>query len=491
MSGWTIAIMLALYVAAVLGVGVWASRKSAQSPDEYFLAGRGLGTFVLFMALFGTNCTAFVLVGIPGRAYHDGIGTFGVNAPLVALVVPLTFWAIGSPARRMGARLGALTPAELYAKRFGSTALGVVLFAVFTAYTLPYMVTAVKGAAVTLYVVSDQAVPRWLGGLGVLLVALLYTSLGGMRATAWTNVLQGIIFLCFVIAAIVVMADSLGGVEAAMTAVRDHNPDLLRVGDHGLFTPEAWSSWSIAIALTVIGFPHMLVRLMSAKDEAALKGASKLYPPAILLLWVPVVLIGVWGAAAFPGLEGPASDRIFSLMAANHLPPLLTGLGFLAVLAAVMSTLDAQILTLGSMLTRDVLAPMRTGGQVSESDDSNPGRDIRWGRIFGVVIAALVYAIAQVAGTSIFDIARFAFSGYVTLVPTLFLGVRWRRFTVPGAMLSIAVGNLVLLAGEFGDLPLFGFLPVFWALVTAIVAAVLGSLATAPADGELTRRAFD
>lgn len=485
MNGWTIAIMIALYVGAVIGVGLWASRKSSQSPDEYFLAGRGLGKFVLFMALFGTNCTAFVLVGIPGRAYHDGIGTFGVNAPLVALGVPLTFWAIGSPARRMAARLGALTPAELYARRFGSTALGIALFAVFTAYTLPYMVTAVKGAAVTLHVVSDQAVPRWLGSLGVLGVALIYTSLGGMRATAWTNVLQGVLFLGFVVVAIVLMADSLGGVEAAMGAVEDHNPDLLRVGDRGLFTPEAWTSWSIVMALTVIGFPHMLVRLMAGKNEAALQGASKLYPPALILLWVSVVLIGVWGAAAFPGLKGPESDRIFSLMVTGHLPEVLTSLGFLAVLAAVMSTLDAQILTLGSMLTRDVLAPLR-GSEAG----ANPARDVRLGRAFGVVVAALVYVIAQLAGSSIFDMARFAFSGYVTLVPTLLLGVRWRRFTAAGAIASIAAGNLVLIAGEFYDLPTFGFLPVFWALIAAIAAAVLGSLASAPAAPELTQRAF-
>ena len=485
MSGWTIAIMLALYVGAVLVVGALASRNAARSPDEYFLAGRSLGTFVLFMALFGTNCTAFVLVGIPGRAYHDGIGTLSVNAPLVALGVPLTFWAIGSPARRMAARLGALTPAELYARRFGSKTLGVVLFAVFTAYTLPYMVTAVKGAAVTLYVVSDQAVPRWLGGLGVVAVALAYTALGGMRATAWTNVLQGIIFLSFVLVAIAVMADSLGGVKAAMTAVYERDKDLLRMGDHGLFAPRAFASWSIVMAVTVIGFPHMLVRLMAGKDERALQGASKLYPLAIMFLWVPVVLIGVWGATSFPGLAGPASDRIFSLMAARHLPPILAALGFLAVLAAVMSTLDAQILTLGSMLTRDVLAPLRRAGT-----DANAQREVRYGRVFGVGIAALVYAMAQLVGNSIFDIARFAFSGYVTLVPTLLLSVRWRRFTVAGALASIAAGNLLLLAGEFWNMPTAGFLPVFFALIAALVAGVGVSLVTAPADRDLTRRAF-
>ena len=109
-------VVLVVYVALVLLLGLLAKRRAASSPTEYFLAGRGLGSLVLFMALFGTNCTAFVLVGVPGRPYHDGVGVFGLNAPIVALGIPLSFWAIGSPARRMARRLGALTPAELYAR---------------------------------------------------------------------------------------------------------------------------------------------------------------------------------------------------------------------------------------------------------------------------------------------------------------------------------------------------------------------------------------
>ena len=102
------ALLAGVYLVAVLAVGAWATRRAARSPSEYFLAGSSLGTVVLFMALFGTNCTAFVLVGVPGRAYHDGVGVFSVNAPIVALGIPLTFWAIGSPARRMARRSAAM-----------------------------------------------------------------------------------------------------------------------------------------------------------------------------------------------------------------------------------------------------------------------------------------------------------------------------------------------------------------------------------------------
>jgi len=473
---------IALYVVAVLTVGVLATRGASNSPEEYFLAGRKLSNVVLFMALFGTNCTAFVLVGIPGRAYHDGIAVFGLNAPIAALGISLTFWAIGSPARTMGRRLGAMTPAELYAKRFGSPLVGYVLFGLFTLYTVPYMVTAVIGAAVTLRGVTDGAVPDWAGGLGVVTVALVYTSLGGMRATAWTNVLQGTLFLAFMVAAFFVLGDSLGGVDAAMTAVADHDPSLLVRGDGKLFTFGGWTSWGLTLSLTVIAFPHMLVRLMAGSSEEALKQVVRLYPIAMIVLWVPAVLIGVWGAAAFPGLEGRASDKIFSLMASSHMPEALAAMGFLAVLAAVMSTLDAQILTLSSMLVRDVLEHIWP--------TAIKQREVAVGRLFSLVIGAAVYGLAQVWGKSVFEIASVAFSGYVTLTPAMFMGVRWRRFNTAGALASIITGSVVLGLGLAGWMPTLGFLPVFWAWLAAITAGVAVTLATTPADPALAEAAF-
>lgn len=479
-------VALAVYVVAVLAVGALATRRSSQSAREYFLAGGSLGTVVLFMALFGTNTTPFVLIGIPGIAYHQGVGIFGVNAPIVALGIPLTFWAIGSPARRMGARLGAMTPAELFSRRFESRALGLILFAFFSLYTLPYMVTAVVGAAKTLEVVTEGAIPSIAGGVGVLLVALVYTSFGGMRATAWTNVLQGTLFLGFMVAVFFLVPRAMGGLEAASARVRETEPKLLELGSGGIFEPRAFASWGLAISLTVIAFPHMLVRLMAADSERSLKNICRGYPIALALLWVPAVMLGVWGAALVPGLVGKESDKIFAEVITQTMPPWLSAIGFLAVIAAVMSTLDAQILTLGSMVTRDVL----------KTAEGNEKRDVAITRASGVVIALLVFAWWQLGGASIFDIAAIAFSGYVTLAPTLFFGVRWRRFTTAGAVSSILVGNgvyaLALLATDWNARApsWLGFLPVFWALLGAIAAGLVVSLATTPQSASSLTRAF-
>lgn len=488
-------LLLGIYVIAVVALGLAARQRSGSSAKDYFLAGRGLGTVVLFMALFGTNCTAFVLVGIPGLAYRKGIGVFGFNAAIVALGIPLTFYLIGVPARRMARRLGALTPAELYSRRFGRETrggrwLGYTLFAVFTIYTLPYMATAVDGAALTLEKVTEGAVPRAVGAACVLGVALVYTTLGGMRATAWTNVLQGAIFLLFMLAVLFLVPAKHGGWTALMSEVERAAPRALHLDrSDPFYAPGAWFSWGLAISLTVIAFPHMLVRLFAAESERGIKTICRLYPLALVALWLPAVLIGVWGAGLYPGLEKAEADQIFAIVVTRELPGWLASFGFLAVLAAVMSTLDAQILTLGSMLTRDVLDVARPAAEE---------RDVSSGRWFGLLVALAVFAFWALLGRSIFGTGAVAFSGYVTLVPVLLLGARWRRLTAAGALTSIVLGNTVyalcLWRGGGLDAALapawLGMLPVFWALLVAGVAAIVVSLMTPPQDEAHLEAAF-
>ncbi len=459
-----IAICCGAYLAIVMIVGAVAYRRTAADPEDYFLGGRAAKTLVLFMALFGTNVTPFVLLGIPGLAYHEGIGVFGYNAAVVALGIPLTFWLVGRPAWHEARRLGAITPAELYAKKLDSPAVGVVLFVAFSGYTLPYLVTSVIGVGIAVETFTDGAVSGLLAAAAILVATVAYTAAGGMRATMWTNVVQGAWFMAFILVAFFAIADGLGGAQAATAAVGRSVPALLVVEGHPRFAPAAWSSWALAISLTVIAFPHMLVRIFAAKDQAALPRTCRLYPPALLALWLPVVLIGVWGAAAIPGLEGRASDRILPLMIARFMGPWWQGLGLAAILAAVMSTLDAQFLTLSSMLGRDVLR--------RAYPSLTPEREVTWARGFALLLAIATFAVVLAAPASIFAIGTFAFSGYVMLVPTLYLGLVWPRFRARAAIASIAAGNAVLIATFAIGVPQGGIQPVAYGLAAAIVAGL-------------------
>jgi SSS family solute:Na+ symporter len=453
------------YLAIVLVVGAIAYTRTSNDPEDYFLGGRTAKTLVLFMALFGTNVTPFVLLGIPGLAYHEGVGVFGYNAAIVALGIPLTFWLIGRPAWHAARRHGAITPAELYAKQLKSPAVGVVLFVAFTAYTLPYLVTSVVGVGIAVETFTDGAVSGVLAASGILIATVVYTAAGGMRATMWTNVVQGAWFMVFILVAFFAIADGLGGAAAATSAVHGRAPELLVVAGHPRFAPAGWASWGLAISLTVIAFPHMLVRVFAAKDQAALRRTCRLYPVALLALWLPAVLIGVWGAAAIPGLEGRASDRILPLMVAEFMSPWWQGLGLAAILAAVMSTLDAQFLTLSSMLGRDVLRRVHP--------TLTPAREVAWGRVFALALAIATFVLVLAAPASIFAIGTFAFSGYVMLVPTLYLALVWPRFGARAAIASIVLGNVVLVTAFAIGTPEDGVQPVAYGLAAAIVAAIV------------------
>ena len=478
-----LAIAVAAYFLVVTLLGVAAGRSSRSSPEEYFLAGRGLGTAVLFMALFGTNCTTFVLVGIPGLAYRMGIGVFGLNAAIVALGVPLTFWAIGAPARRMAQRLGALTPAELYARRLASPAVGLVLFLFFTVYTVPYMVQGVKGAALVLSQASGGGVAPWAAGLGVLVVVLVYTSIGGMRGNGLDERVPGSA-VHGVHRGRAVSDGPLPRRVPGRHAARPRRGSRLAAG-----RPDAGSVRPRSLGLVGPGdrdHRHRLPAHVRAADGGAGRrgpatGSVGLYPLALVLLWVPVVLIGVWARGAFPDLDAP--DQAFYRMAAEHLPAFLGTLAFVAILAAAMSTLDAQILTLSSMLLRDAIEPRRPIG---------PRGEVLSGRLFTLAIAAVVYVLSLSWGDSVFAISRKAFEGYTTLVPTLFLALRWRRSTAAGALASILVGNAVLVVGWIlgPAFPGLGLLPVAWAFVAASLAFVGVSLVTAAPSAETLERAY-
>lgn len=466
-EGAVIAAVVVLYFAVVGGIAYAASRRGTADAEDYFLGGRSAKTLVLFMALLGTNVTPFVLMGIPGLAYHHGVGVFGLNAAIVALGIPLTFWAIGYPAWRAARALEAVTPAELYARRLRSPALGVVLFVAFVVYTLPYLVASVTGVGVAVSVLTGDSITLETAALGLLGVTLVYTALGGMRATMWTNVFQGTVFVGFVLVAFVGVAQHLGGFEAITARVVAEAPSLLSRGERPLFATGAWASWGVAISLTVIAFPHMLVRIFAASDVSALRNTCRLYPAALVVLWLPVVLLGVWGAVAIPGLQGRASDGIFVLLVQDAFGPWLEGLCLAGVLAAVMSTVDAQFLTLSSMLARDVLLRLRP--------DLSATAQVRAGRLFVVVVAILTAALVISRPASIFTIASLSFSGYVMLVPTLYLGLRGRSFTAPGAICSILLGNAVLLLAWVQPAPWLGVLPVGWGLGAAVFGAWLGS----------------
>ena len=204
-----------------------------------------------------------------------------------------------------------------------------------------------------------------------------------------------------------------------------------------------------------------------------------LYPIAACLFWLPCIIVGVWGAVAITGLTGQATDRIFPMMVMKFTNPVITGLIFAGVFAAIMSSLDGMILTISTMLTRDILGRFEA--------NKIAGKEVALGKIFIVAISIIIYLLGLVRPGTIVNIAAYAFSGYVLLIPVYLAGFYWRRSTKHGVISSMILGTLTLLLLQFNILPKafnFGFMPIFPSLIVTIVVLIVVSYLTDPPSKE-------
>lgn len=473
-----------VYLIVLLGIGWWSYKKTLPTPEDFFMAGRAFGPVVLILTVYATNMTAFYMLGTSGNAYRQGIGTYGYIAFASALVIPTMFYLIGYRAWRIGKRYGYMTPPELLGARYESPAVALVLFVLLVFYTVPYIVTSVIGAGLALE--SLGKIPYLWGAAGVLLITMLYTVFGGMRGTAWTSVFQGLVFIVVGVLAFVMIANALGGFAAITQRVYTERPELLQRA--GNFDPKDWFSFLFVAPLAVIAFPHVFMRVLTGKSSRTLKALTVVYPLLFLLTWPPVIYIGLWGSVVIPGLDDRSSDAILPMMIAQLLPPVMLGLGVAAIWAAIMSTLDAMMLTLSTMLTRDLLA--RSFPRYVRKK----GREVAFGRLFLVLIALLAFVGAVIRPGTIYDIAKFAFTGYALTVPAMLASFYWRRSTAWGVLASLVIPNLLLPFYYFTPYlawSTFGFLPVVPLMVLSLMLLVLISLRTRPPSQQTIRQFFD
>src|SRR5687767_1509962 len=203
------------YLAVVLYIGIFAFRKGKNTGEDYFLASRSLGPYVFLLALFGTNMTAFAILGSSGMSYQRGIGVYGMMASSSGLVIPLTMFLIGTRLWSLGKRFGFMTQVQFLRDRWECGGIGTFLFVLTAAMLVPYIIIGVMGGGQTLEAISvvdgRPWIPYEVGGAIVALVVMSYVFFGGMRGTAWVNAFQTTLFLCFGGIAFLLIAQSVGG----------------------------------------------------------------------------------------------------------------------------------------------------------------------------------------------------------------------------------------------------------------------------------------
>ena len=432
--------VVGLYLAAVIAIGVAARRRGAAPAtasarsEAYFLAGRSIGPFVLLMTLFGTNMTAFTILGASGEAHRQGVRVFALMATSSTIVIPLTFLVIGAPLWRIGKRYGFTTQAEFLGARYGSSALGLLVLGASLLWLTPYVLIGVKGGGDALAAIAGPAVslPSWLGSALMCLVVLLYVVLGGMRSTALVNTFQTLVFLGVSALAFLVITRGLGGFGPAMARLAAEQPELLEIAG----SRREWIQIAtyLFVPLSTSCFPHIFSHWMSARSASAFRLPVLAYPACIAAVWFPCVVLGALGRLEVaPGAPGP----VIILLIQEHAGSLLAGCLAAGVFAAIMSSLDSQTLVMGTMLTKDAAS------RVPALARWTAGRPAVAGRLFVALFLALVFVLSLFASQTVFSLGVWALSGYSTLFPVLFASLYWRRSTASGAAAGVLTGAAI------------------------------------------------
>ena len=480
--------ILAIYVALVLIIGLWSHKLFRGTGEDFFVATRTIGPFVLLMSLFGTNMTAFALLGASGEAYQKGIGVFGLMASSSALVIPIVFYFVGTRLWSLGKRHGYVTQAQYFRERWDSGFVGLLLFVVLVILLVPYVLIGMMAGGITVNMVTDGQVPVWVGNLVICLVVFVYVYYGGMRGTAWVNTFQTIVFMMFGALTLFVVVHKLGGLEAAMSRVATQHPELLiRAGKIGRVETLSY----MCIPLSVGMFPHLFIHWLTAQRAAYFRYTISLYPVCIAFVWVPSVLLGVLAAAEFPGLSPAASSTVILKLITLHAPGILAGLLAAGVFSTCMNSLDSQVLSLGTMFTHDIVRHYGFHDRMTEK------QELIVGRIFVSGILIVTFVLSLVTTTSIFRLGIWSFTGFAALLPVVIAALFWRRSTGQGAIASIVTVAALWIyffidARNTPDYSVgqTGLLPVAVILAASGFAMILVSLMTQPPDGKVLARFF-
>ena len=425
----TLAWVMLAYVAVVLGVSIWGYRR-ATSEVEFLAAGRTIGPWVGGAVLAATQISAGTFVGTLGRHYLTGVSWtwiwFGVWAGWAtsALLV--------APKLR---RFGALTVADYVGTRFaseGARTLAAALIIVTYSILLTAQFQAIGEIASAVFGVGPML------AMGALLASTgFYTALGGVRASSYIEFIQTIIMVLALVCAVPVVLAHVGGLTALGEYVGSIEP---RVTGW-------WFSWKellafgLSFGLGIAAAPYEMTRYYSMRDVSTVRYAIGVSMLLQVVIGSSVTILGIGMRGLFPFL--PSADQASSIMASTVMPPLLGSLFLVAMLSAIMSTVNSILLVTGGAFAHDLykrlLNPLATEQRLV------------WVNRLSIVALGIVpfwFATQKLGDVQAIVIEQAKFIASFFFVPVVF-GLNWRRGTKEGAIWSMIVGFLACLVWTF------------------------------------------
>jgi Na+/proline symporter len=439
--------LVAVYMAACVAIGFWAMGRTHSSRD-FFVAGRQLGTWVTSIAVFSTTLSGFGFVGGPGMVYSMGITSVWMIVTSVTGYV-LTFALLAKRLRLLSEARDSVSLPDVVAARYGSATTGGLVAVAIVLGVLGYLATQILAMATVLQDVlgaslGPGAVSLELCAALSCAVLVLYCTTGGIIASVYTDMVQGaMMVVAAVLVCLAANAAMTGGFPSVGAALVVDDPEA--IGPWGTLGVLGSLSFFSLYMLGTAGQPHVITKLMMTEQP---RDARRILPLSLAgytmsaLLWVTVGL--VMRALVVSGSHEPlaSSDMAAPVFLQHYAHPILAGLVFAGLLAAIMSTADAFLNIGAAALVHDL--PKAIRGRPAQ-------RELRAARIASVLLTVVgaVFALYSyhvnarlIAFLGIFGSATFA----AALVPAVAIGFNWRRAT-PLAATSAVAASLVLNVG--------------------------------------------
>jgi SSS family solute:Na+ symporter len=474
-------VFILLYLCSLLLIGYFGWRaKKANSLQDFFLGGQSTGLFVLLLTLYATQYSGNTLFGFTGKTYRVGYSwAVSIQFMMAIVVVYLTF------APRLFAisrRHGFITPSDYLDHRYRLPLLSLVASVV--------MIVAIGNFLLAQMMAMGKAVDglfdgnSWIayaGGVVFLAgIILVYETLGGFRAVAWTDAIQGSILLVGFIALLFVIFQQFGSLDEATQIVAQRSPEKVSPprGD-GI---REWISYCLMVGIGGALYPQSVQRIYSAKSAKTLRLSLAIMVFLPLVTTIVSLVTGIIGQAYLPDLSAEQSDSLLTILCREIQQNSVVGrwvvvLVFAAILAAIMSTADSILLSISSMLTKDIYAEWIRRDR-SEAELMKIGKYMTWGLIALAVAGAIL-----LRDKTLVQMLDRKLDLLVQLSPAFILGIWWRRLRGIPVLLGILTGIVIALAMVgFGYTKLLGVHPGLFGLVGNIIVAVAGSWLFPPVE---------
>lgn len=459
---------LVAYFLVIIGIGYYAHTKTETEAD-FLVAGREIGPITGGATLSATQLSAGTFVGTVGLHYLLGVGFIWIWIGLwTGWIVSLLFVA---PQMR---RFGALTVPDFLASRYcddgadGTYVRAIGALLIVAVYTV-YLTAQYTAAGIVLQ--SMLGLELEIGAAIMMVVAIAYTAVGGMRASILTDFVQAVVMAAAALVAVPLSLYFIGGLGQIDAVFASFDPSFVGMS----LTPIQIVGFMAAFGLALAAAPFEIARIYSMKDEKTVRQAIGITLIFQTVIGVSVALIGVTMGVMFPSLSTP--DLASIVMSLNVLGPILGALLVAAIFSAILSTIDSVMIVSGAGIAHDFYASIVNPG-ASEERKLWANRAAIAG--LGVIPLVLVTQREILGGLVQLIVAlQAAMMGAMFFVP-LIAGLHWDRATTEGGVAGMIVGFstvtiLQVLGG--GGSPEVTVIP---GAIFSVVALVVVSYLTSP-----------